>query len=223
MKQARGRLNEPKSCGYIPEHFPEGIRFQLKEYLILMGQISGINGAEINRRIAVYAERFQIKSFLQTPLKKCSKGTMQKAGIIQALLSDNELLLLDEPLTGLDPASKNELLDILKELKNEHTIVFTAHEKETADLLADRVFVLEGGRLRIDGAFPTSEEQMFTVSAKVPDHINEALWKDLQATVKKQNGASEFTVAEVNVDELLLLLLQNGGSVRDVRQKRGKL
>ncbi|WP_180953559.1 ATP-binding cassette domain-containing protein [Bacillus sp. T33-2] len=135
---------------YVPESFPEQIRFRLREYLLLLGKMTGRHENELIKEIGIYADMFGITTYLDVPLKQCSKGTKQKAGIIQALLHKPELLLLDEPLTGLDPASQNELLNQLIELKQELTIVFTAHELLLVAGLADRVIEIKQGKIVSD-------------------------------------------------------------------------
>ncbi len=85
-------------------------------------------------------------------MKNCSKGTKQKAGIIQALLKNPDLLLLDEPLTGLDDKAKIELLNQLNSLQGRKTIIFTAHDPLLIEGLADRVLTVETGRIVYDAA-----------------------------------------------------------------------
>lgn len=135
---------------YVPEHFPENIRLKIYDYFLLIGKMNGKSTGEIIQRVQHYAQIFSITDFLQTPLRKCSKGTKQKVGIMQALLKTPDLLVLDEPLTGLDNRTQLELLNQLLSLPNEVSIIFTAHEQLLTDSVSKRIIVVENGRITLD-------------------------------------------------------------------------
>ena len=117
-------IRDAQKIGYVPEHFPESLRFKLKEYLLLTASFQGGSKASIEDELSKYIQLFSLEPFLQTSLKACSKGTKQKVGIIQALLMKPDLLLLDEPLTGLDAESQDILIQLLKEATNSYHFHF---------------------------------------------------------------------------------------------------
>lgn len=94
--------------GYVPEHFPEGIRFTLEDYLYHLGRIHGLSTKYVKDKIPLLLERFHLLHARHSVVRNFSKGMKQKTGIMQALLTDVHLLILDEPLSGLDRTlSKN--------------------------------------------------------------------------------------------------------------------
>ncbi|WP_153125009.1 ATP-binding cassette domain-containing protein [Peribacillus tepidiphilus] len=206
---------DTNSIAYVPEHFPEHIRFRLQEYLLLLGKMAGKEESDLKEKILAYAERLELIPFLNQPLRKCSKGTKQKAGILQALLVESELLLLDEPLSGLDETSQKELLTIFKEEKERRTILFTAHEQDTVELLADRVIHLENGRILSDSMM-REKQKVFFVLAEIPPG-----WKDSKFdTCHQENNKIFCDVREDEKDKLLMNLLESGCSILEVKEKK---
>lgn len=144
-----GQVNRTHlEIGYVPEHFPEIVRFKIQEYLLLIRKMSGkfVGDQYLLKKIAIGAEHFAITDYLATPLKKCSKGTKQKVGILQAFLIEPDLLLMDEPLTGLDDKAQTELLQQLHSFDKDMTIIFTAHDALLIEEIADRVIRVESGQ-----------------------------------------------------------------------------
>ncbi|USK56722.1 ATP-binding cassette domain-containing protein [Cytobacillus solani] len=205
-------------AGYVPEHFPENIRFKMQEYLLLMGKMNGKSESELIKRIQIYAEIFAITDFLNTPLKNCSKGTKQKAGIIQALLIDPDILLLDEPLTGLDEATQVELLNELASYKTGLTIVFTAHETLLIDGLADRVITVANGRLIADDKKEIKEKYR-CIKAIVPNQTIALEIPSIHIHYLEEHTV-EITVLCEHSDEVLTKLLEKGCSIVELIEKR---
>ncbi|MBY0098134.1 ATP-binding cassette domain-containing protein [Mesobacillus maritimus] len=204
--------------GYVPEHFPETIKLKLQEYLMLVGKMSGKSKEELTSEISEYAKLFNVTEFLHTPLKNCSKGTKQKAGIIQALLKEPDVLLMDEPLTGLDDKAQTELLTQLQSLQKNQTVIFTAHESYLIDAFAERVLQIKSGRLVYDST-KLNQEKVRIIKATVPtrEYIS-----GIQAMSKKWHGESlvELTVSANESDRVLTLLLKQGCSIIEVSEKR---
>ncbi|MBP2242810.1 ABC-type multidrug transport system ATPase subunit [Cytobacillus eiseniae] len=204
--------------GYVPEHFPENIRFTIKEYLLLIGKMSGKTEGEIIKVIYDYSELFSITAYLNTPLKNCSKGTKQKAGIIQAMLTPPELFLLDEPLTGLDEPAQKQMLNILNSFNQRTSIVFTAHESLLVDGLAERVITIANGTILSDEK-KRINEKIYMIKAIVPN-------KEIVSTIdcvhmKYQEGnIIEWMVFAEQSDEVLIKLLNNGCKIIELKEKR---
>ncbi|MDM5156917.1 ABC transporter ATP-binding protein [Bacillus sp. DX1.1] len=150
--------------GYVPEHFPEDIRFTLEDYLYHLGRIHGLSQTHLQKKIPEMLELFHLEHANHSVIRNFSKGMKQKTGIMQALLSNVDMLILDEPLSGLDPKSQQELEDILLTLKQQGlTVLFTCHEKQLLENFADRVVTL---------ANHTIAEDKLLLSDKIPqEHI----------------------------------------------------
>ncbi|WP_203362020.1 ATP-binding cassette domain-containing protein [Bacillus sp. REN10] len=209
-----GKVNkEFQSYAYIPEHFPEHLPFTVDKYLKLMMEMGGNTHQE---RLDLYIERLGLRPFLHTPLKKCSKGTKQKAGIIQALMKRSDVLFLDEPLTGLDKVACETVIDLFLELKGEKTMVFVLHEESPARKLATHLAKLENGRLvNFSAVEPTKRHVHITFTAKQP------LSKQLQQKVKQVTEQKmSLTVAEAESDLVLAELLKQGAHIVEVKVGR---
>lgn len=206
------------NIGYVPEHFPENIRFKLHDYLLLMGKMSSNSDEGIRKRIEYYTELFAITEFLTTPLKNCSKGTKQKAGIIQALLKNPDLLLLDEPLTGLDDKAKVELLSQLNSLQRDKTIIFTAHEALLIEEVADRVLTIEGGRIVSDST-TNKKEKVRIIRAKIPTR---EIMAEIPSIKHEFIGGDtvEIIVSVKESDKVLSMLLERKCSIFEITERR---
>ena len=202
---------------YVPEHFPFHIRFKMMEYLMIVGEISGQPKKDLYDRIMQYAKMFFIEDFLDIPLKNCSKGTKQKAGLLQALLSKPDLLLLDEPLSGLDPESQFELLHQLMQLKGQTTIVFTAHENMLVDEIADALLELHTGRLTKSSIRTRSINKML-IKARL---LNKEVFQKNDRFIEihwENDSVVTVTVEATATDQVLLDMLTNRASILEVKE-----
>lgn len=200
-----------RKIGYVPEHFPESLRFRVKEYLLLTSSFQGSSKASIEQELLKLAELFSLEPFLQTSLKACSKGTRQKVGIIQALLMKPDLLLLDEPLTGLDAESQQVLIQLLKE--EQIPIVFTSHEDTLVTNLAKEILQIETGQITLQIGKATPKKRI-----RVECHMREDL-KDLPVSQMHFDGKiAAFTVEGDVSDHVLRELLRKSCSIIEVRE-----
>jgi ABC-2 type transport system ATP-binding protein len=120
------------------------------ENLLYGARLYGMNGAETRKRVMEILTRLgQEQRSIHKPMEEMSRGMQQKVAIARALLSRPRLLLLDEPTTGLDPRSKHEVQDVIRELREKHgtTILLTTHDMIEADTLCDRIAIIEGGKI----------------------------------------------------------------------------
>lgn len=206
-----------KIIGYAPEHFPENIRFRLGEFLLHVGMMNGRDQQEVKKDIAFYSEMFQMEPYLNTQLKDCSKGTKQKAGLIQAVLTNCDILLLDEPMTGLDEESKQAFVEMINRMERDMTLIFTAHEQETVDLLADEVIILENGKLVRQEAL-TEQMKQKRIVVKIPTHFDLEEVKMYGKIVSRKDNIVELSVPARESDKCLFYLLNNNSSIMEVKE-----
>ncbi|WP_182917103.1 ABC transporter ATP-binding protein [Bacillus sp. PK3_68] len=193
------------SYAYVPEHFPEHLSFTVKNYLQLL---AGMDRRQEGEKAAHYARLFGLEPFLDTPLKKCSKGTKQKAGFIQALMKKAEVLFLDEPFTGMDESSVQIAASLLMEWKG--TIVFTLHETELAYQLATHIAILENGHLT-----SLSPVQRTSHLMEITYRMNENRLKAVQLV----GDTYRLTVEETESDKTIGEILKNSGHIIEVKEK----
>jgi ABC-type multidrug transport system ATPase subunit len=138
------------SIGFAPDGFPR-MRFTAAEYLRSMGRIRGMDKDKLEGRITELLFQFGLDPVLRQHLRHYSKGMLQKVNLMQALLGEPELLLLDEPLSGLDFRTQDELENLLLQLKEKGmAIVLSTHERELIERIADRVVILDNGVVEND-------------------------------------------------------------------------
>jgi ABC-2 type transport system ATP-binding protein len=122
------------------------------EFLDLCGRLVGIPKQERNQRSEAMIALLGLRDAVDRPIGKFSKGMMQRIGLAQALLHDPELLVLDEPMSGLDPIGRKEVRDVLLEQRARgKTLLFTSHILSDVELLCDRVVIMHMGKITSEG------------------------------------------------------------------------
>ena len=134
--------------GFLPENPQFHKYLTAEELLICYGELFSLSSREIKERIDYLLKLVNLEKEKNVLLNKFSKGMIQRIGIAQLLLNDPELIILDEPMAGLDPMGRKIVSDILiKMKKNGKTVFFSSHILNDAENLCDRVAILEEGRL----------------------------------------------------------------------------
>jgi ABC-2 type transport system ATP-binding protein len=144
-------LEEPlevkKRIGYLPETPPIYPEMETAEYLKFVGQLKGLSGADLRKRIDYVCERCAVADVKTKLLGKLSKGYRQRVGLAQAIIHNPEVLIVDEPTAGLDPKQINETRDLIKDLAGEHTIVLSTHILPEVEQTCEQVIIINRGKL----------------------------------------------------------------------------
>jgi ABC-2 type transport system ATP-binding protein len=134
--------------GYLPETPSFYDHLTAEEFLKYSAALVGLPDGEGQRRAWNLLERVGLKEAWDVPLRKFSKGMVQRLGVAQALINDPQLVILDEPMSGLDPLGRREARDLILELRERgKTVLFSTHILSDAETLCDRVAILNQGRL----------------------------------------------------------------------------
>ncbi|MEE9126157.1 MAG: ABC transporter ATP-binding protein [Planctomycetota bacterium] len=139
--------------GYLPENpfFYEYLTG--REFLDFYARFFELSAAERRKRVAELLERSGISAAADLPLRKYSKGMVQRLGLAQALIGNPDLVLLDEPMSGLDPLGRRDARDLILELRGKGcTVFFSSHILQDAEMICDRVAILVQGKLRRMGS-----------------------------------------------------------------------
>jgi ABC-2 type transport system ATP-binding protein len=134
---------------YLPENPAFYDHLTPQEFLTYVASLFGLTAAERRRRSSELIEQLGLSDSRNVPLRKFSKGMIQRVGIAQALINDPDLVFLDEPMSGLDPLGRREVREVILRLKErQKTVFFSTHILSDAETLCDRVAVLHHGRLQ---------------------------------------------------------------------------
>jgi ABC-2 type transport system ATP-binding protein len=138
--------------GYLPEERGLYKRMKVLDHLVFLGRLHGLSAAESRKRALDWCERLQIADWVQKKVEELSKGMQQKIQFAAALLHDPDLLILDEPFSGLDPANAVMVKDIMIGLKNAgKTILFSTHRMDQVERLCDSICLIDHGRSVLEG------------------------------------------------------------------------
>jgi ABC-2 type transport system ATP-binding protein len=138
--------------GYMPEERGLYPRMALEEQLLFFAALKGVPRAEAARRLPPWLERMGLSAWRHRKLNELSKGMQQKAQFIATVLHDPEVLILDEPLSGLDPVGVNLMRDVFVDLRRQgKTVVLSSHQMETVERLCDSIALIDRGRKVLEG------------------------------------------------------------------------
>jgi ABC-2 type transport system ATP-binding protein len=140
------------AVGYLPENPSFHDFMRPLEVMRYLGRLSGLGGADLDRRSEALLEKVWLAGARDLTVRKFSKGMVQRLGLAQALVHDPPLLVLDEPMSGLDPIGRKEVRDLVLELARQgKTIFFSTHILSDVETICDRVGMLLAGRLVREG------------------------------------------------------------------------
>ena len=147
-----GDVGVRRRIGYLPENPYFYDHLTAEELLEYYGRLFGMSSADRRQRIPATLDRLGIGAERRLPLRKYSKGMLQRVGIAQALLNDPEVLFLDEPMSGLDPLGRRDVRALMLELRDQgRTIFFSSHILSDAEALCSQVAIVAKGRLAAAG------------------------------------------------------------------------
>jgi ABC-2 type transport system ATP-binding protein len=201
--------------GYLPENPYFYDYLTGEEVLDFYARLYGIPAGERRGRMQALLRRVGLDGRADLPLRKFSKGMVQRLGLAQALLNDPQLVVLDEPMSGLDPIGRREVRDIILDLRrNGKTVVFSSHILQDAELVCDRVAILRQGHLKACGRLETlvSGRPRFweaTLSGLAPGDLgvpHERVWQRGAETLVRLREAG-------HVDALFDEVRRKGGRV----------
>jgi ABC-2 type transport system ATP-binding protein len=176
------RLDASRRLGYLPENGPLYDDMTPSELLNFFGEARGMKDKKLKERISEVRSICALEEVMEKPIGKLSRGYRQRVGLAQALLHDPEVLIMDEPTAGLDPNQIREFRSNISKLGNSKTILISTHILQEVDAVADRVLLVDRGKLVFDGtpselAKSGSIEETFyklTVGGHTPTHNQES-------------------------------------------------
>lgn len=215
-----------QQIGFLPENPYFYDYLTGREFLDLCARLFGLRSAARRERIGRLLRLTQLEEAAHLQLRKYSKGMLQRLGLAQALINDPSLVILDEPMSGLDPLGRKAMRDIILELKSEgRTIFFSSHILPDVEVLCDRVGILVGGRLRdvgrLDQILKTRTESIELTLQHVSPDLLATLRSLAQAPPLHQpDGVLVQLPDEERLDQALRVSLAAGARVVGVIPQR---
>nr|BFF39735.1 gliding motility-associated ABC transporter ATP-binding subunit GldA [Tenacibaculum mesophilum] len=156
-------IEAQKKIGYLPEHNPLYLDMYVREYLQFQASLHNIKNSKVNETI----EKVGLTIEAHKKINQLSKGYRQRVGLAAAILHDPEVLILDEPTTGLDPNQLVEIRQLIKELGKDKTVLLSTHIMQEVEAMCDRVIIINKGEIVINkpiSELKTDNEQVIKVT-----------------------------------------------------------
>ncbi|HEX6791107.1 MAG TPA: ATP-binding cassette domain-containing protein [Candidatus Krumholzibacteria bacterium] len=146
--------------GYLPEERGLYKKMRLGDQLLFFGELHGLTRAQAKQRAGMWLDRMGLLDRVMRPVEDLSKGMQQKVQFIATILHEPELLILDEPFSGLDPVNANILKEIILEYhRRGHTIIFSTHQMDTVEKLCDHICLINQGRVVLEGTLASVKQR----------------------------------------------------------------
>ncbi len=223
-----GDASARSRVGYLPEQPYFYDHLTAWEFLNYTATLFGLSRSERRTRAEELLERVGLVSVRDLPVRKYSKGMMQRLGIAQALINDPELIVLDEPMSGLDPLGRREVRDLILELRQTgKTVLFSTHILSDAESVCDRVAILNRGRLQGCGDLHSLLHGEIAALELVLDSPSAETLYDLQPLVRSQvrtgNQVRLEIPAEIEVSDVLDRVLRGRARILSLNPVRMSL
>ncbi|APY11583.1 gliding motility-associated ABC transporter ATP-binding subunit GldA [Seonamhaeicola sp. S2-3] len=173
-----------KHIGYLPENNPLYLDMPIIDYLEFCAALQGINQIDINTRVREMVRICGLNREKHKKIGELSKGYRQRVGLAQAMIHDPEILILDEPTTGLDPNQIIEIRKLIRDLGKEKTVILSTHILPEVEATCDRILIINKGKIVANGTPETLRKQAQgneVLKLRIEDGSSEAILQALQA------------------------------------------
>jgi ABC-2 type transport system ATP-binding protein len=227
LSVSENSLEAKSKIGYLPEHNPLYLDMYVREYLEFIANIYGVS----HDRIALMIEKTGLQKEKHKLIGSLSKGYRQRVGLAQALLHDPEVLILDEPTTGLDPNQLVEIRGLIKEVGEEKTVMLSTHIMQEVEAICDRVIIINKGEIvankKIEELRELSSDRNL-ISIEFNDIVEMKALQNIENVLEViETGKHQFQVASDSKHDLRTVLfefaVQNKRSVLQMNIKEQKL
>lgn len=185
-----------KKIGYLAEDNPIYTDLTPREYLKFMSEVREMEKNLFKERFEKVIHDTGIEDVLNRPIGELSKGFRQRVGLAQALLHDPEILILDEPTTGLDPAQIVEIRNLIKELGKEKTVILSTHILPEVEMLCERAIIIHKGKIVAEGKIKELEEK--TKRKESVKFLIRAKKENFEEKIKERKDVESYSIKPLN-------------------------
>lgn len=210
----------PRSLwGYLPEERGLYPKMTVEDQLLFFGQLYNMPKDHVKKEMEEWLERFQITSHRKKRVEELSKGNQQKVQILATILHNPTILLMDEPLSGLDPVNGAMLKDAFLELhRRGKTIIFSTHQMEQVEELCHSIVIINKGQVMVSGTVQQVKRQKGRKLVRLAlNDDREVRWLDTMPGVdvkaRRQDYVEVSLVSDVSPDDILQAALRHGGQI----------
>lgn len=224
-----GNVDAHRRIGFLPESPYFYDYLTAEEFLRFYGRLAGLEGADLSQRVTSMLELLGLSEARHRQLRKFSKGMLQRVGLAQALIHDPELVILDEPMSGLDPLGRKEVRDLILHLRERgKTVFFSTHIIPDVEMICDRVAVIVKGEVVAAGRVHELVGHGRTQSIEV---VCEGISKDKLGTLRGlasrvvERGSQCLVVLPEpdRLDQVIVEIRSQGGRLISVTPHKGSL
>ena len=202
--------------GYLPEERGLYKRMKVQEHVEYLARLKGLSSKEAHRRAGLWLERFDLADRAMAKTNELSKGMQQKLQFIGTVISEPDVVVLDEPFSGLDPINVKLLREIIEEIHDAgRTVLFSTHVMEQAEQICDHIFLINRGRKVLDGKLEQIIENYPVDKVRVAGDFDENTLAGLSRVTSVERNGNEWN-----------LRLEDGASPQDLLKElitRGKV
>ncbi len=199
-----------KQIGYLPEGNPLYYEMYVREYLQFIGGIHEIKNG-LKKRVEEVIEITGLRPESNKKTGQLSKGYKQRVGLAASLLHDPEILILDEPTTGLDPNQIVEIRQLIKELGKNKTVLFSSHILQEVESICDRIIIINKGKIVADDTLvnlQSSNKNSHVILVEFASRADVQLLKNIPAVEEVQENQNQYQLQTSDPEKVKKLLLE---------------
>lgn len=220
-----------ENIGFLTEERSLLTKLTVKEQVIYYGTLKGLSEPVILKRLDYWLERFGVRDYKDRKIKELSKGNQQKIQFITAIIHEPDLLVLDEPFTGLDPINVELFMSVIREFKEKgHMILFSSHRMEHVELFCEKLVILKKGKDVLSGTLKDIKKEYRKKNIRITGDIKESDLKKVPGVldvtrenlelvvkieseeyipkvfdvIKKSSNITKFLVEDASLNEIFL-------------------
>lgn len=208
---------EAKKCiGYLPEIPPLYTDMTVWEYLLFVAELKKVPKKERKSHVQEIIEKIKIFEVKDRLIKNISKGFKQRVGLAQALIGYPEVLILDEPMVGLDPKQIIEMRDLIKSLSKNHTIILSSHILSEVSAVCDHILIISKGKLAASGS-PQELKKMMQVKSEI-ELVALGEEEDAEKVLKKIEKIDSYQMEPAEEEGSVMIRVDAAGNA-DIRKE----
>jgi ABC-2 type transport system ATP-binding protein len=216
-----------QKVGFLPENPYVYPYLTPREFVSMCGRLSGVPGKNLFSRVEAVLKKVGMAHAIDRPVRALSKGMLQRVGLASALVHEPELLILDEPMSGLDPVGRKEVRDlIVDERKAGRTVFFSTHILNDVEMICDRICILREGKVVVSGSMRDLLGDANTREITL-ENVSGELRRSFEESNEKFRDVASATIVEAIGDDAVKRVLERalsaGASVSSVAAKRESL